>query len=133
MTNVSKNILDEKIAQKLNLQLSKFFSEQTGKQMQKLFSDLLTTSEKTMLAKRLAVVIMLTEKHSTYRIAQTLKISDSTVRDVKSRLNLGQYDHLVAHYEKKKFNSKEFWETIDLILRAGLPSRGKDRWQSVRF
>jgi hypothetical protein len=62
-----------------------------------------------------------------------LKISDSTVRDVKSRLNLGQYDHLVAHYEKKKFNSKEFWETIDLILRAGLPSRGKDRWQSVRF
>lgn len=133
MTHVSKKVLDTKTEKKLSLQLAKFFSNQSEKQTQNLFTDLLTSSERIMLIKRLAIVIMITEEHSTYRIAQTLKVSDSTVRDIKIKIQLEQYDYLVAHYKNKNFNSKEFWKTVEVLLRAGLPSRGSDRWQSVKF
>ena len=133
MTRISKKILSSDSEKKLNLQLAKFFANQKENKIQKLFSDLLTPAEQIMLIKRLAIVIMIIEKESCYKIAQVLNVSDSTAREVKTKIGLGQYQTLIAHYQNKNFNSKEFWETIDVILRAGLPSRGKDRWQSVRF
>jgi len=133
MTRISKKILSSDSERKLNSQLAKFFSNQKENKIQKLFSDLLTPTEQIMLIKRLAMVIMITKGESCYRIAQVLNVSDSTAREVKTKIKLGQYQNLVAHYKNKNFNSKEFWETVEMILRAGMPSRGKDRWQSVHF
>lgn len=131
MTHVSKKILDAEIEEKLLIQFSKFFSEQEGYILRNLFSELLSPVERIMLVKRLAIIIMLHQKKTTSAIAQTLMVSDSTVRDSKIKMALGHYEHVIKRYENKKFNNKEFIKLLETILSAGLPSFGKDRWESL--
>jgi transposase len=85
-----------------------------------------------MFLKRLSAIIMLIEGKSTYNIQKTLKISISTVLDIKTKFELNQYEHLVDRYNDKKFNAEAFVKVIEKILDAGMPSLGKDRWKSLR-
>lgn len=132
MTHTSKKILTKKVEEQLTAQLAKLFSGKKEGPITELFSDLLTAAEQIMLVKRLAIIFMLTEGYSTYRIAKMLLVSDSTVRDIQAKLHVGHYQHLIQSSSGKTFNSKEFLNILEVILSGGLPSRGKNRWKGVR-
>lgn len=132
MTHVSKQILQDKVSEKLLGQFAKFFAEQDEFKVRDLFSNLLSKSEQIMLVKRLAIVIMVLEKHPTSSIARTVLVSDSTVRDIKSKMSLGHFDFLIKRYENKTFDGKAFLSLLETLLNAGIPSLGKDRWKSLR-
>jgi uncharacterized protein YerC len=132
MTHVSKNSLTSETEKKLRAQFAKFFSNQIPADFENLFSSLYTQSEQMMFLKRLAAIIMLIEGKSTYNIQKTLKISISTVIEIKTKFTLNQYEHLVDRYHDKKFNAEAFIKVIEKILDAGMPSLGKDRWKSLR-
>lgn len=132
MTHVSKNSLDVETEKKLKTQFAQFFSKQTPKEIENLFSELLTPSEQIMLIKRLAVVIMLLKNESTYSIPKALQLSVSTVREIKTRYKLGKFDYLVDRYKDKSFNASAFLQILETLLNAGMPSLGKDRWKSLR-
>jgi len=82
-----------------------------------------------MLAKRLAVIYMLSEDISAYRIAQVLGLSTSTVNRMRFIYDKQGYKTIVANYQNKK-NHKQLWMDIEVLLRLGMPSRaGSERWK----
>ena len=85
-----------------------------------------------MMAKRLAAIFMISEKISLYKIATRLKLSTSTVKRMYTNYSNGEYDELLRELNKRKIEKEKFWELIELIARAGMPSMGKRRWQTLR-
>ena len=95
-----------------------------------LFESLFTDTEKIMFIKRLAIILMISQEHSSYSIGKALHVSNSTVRSLKEKFLKGEFDILVGATRKKNFDSKKFWETMDVLLRLGMPSyNDKDRWK----
>lgn len=129
MTNISKNKLPKKSEVKLFSQFTKLFAVADEKLLADMFEALFTEAEKIMFIKRLAIILLLSRKCSNYRISKTLHISDSTVRDIKQKFLKGHYDVLVKSVNNKKFDTKKFWTTVEVLLSAGLPPRGRGRWK----
>ena len=131
MTNVSKNKLNPTKQKELFMQLASLFSNSDTQHIAVLLEGILTNVEKIMLIKRLAIVLMLTKEHSTYTIAKTLHVSDSTVRDLQLKYEQGTFDSVIGAVTKRSFDKERFWETVEVLLRLGMPSYGKGRWKSV--
>ncbi len=129
MTNISKQALSLKTKEQLFAQFVDLFSSGNKNQRRTLFSSLFSESEQVMFIKRLAIVLLLVEEYSTYRISKTLLVSDSTVRTIQAQYRAGRFDSIVGTMRKKSFDKKEFWKTLDLLLRCGLPPRGRGRWK----
>jgi len=129
MTNVSKKKLDAKVQDQLFKQFAQLFTSEDEKYVGNLFDALFTDSEKIMFVKRIAVILLLAENYSSYRIAKTLKVSEATVYAAKKRFDAGTYDCIVSVTRKKSFDKEKFWMTFELLVRAGLPPQGKGRWK----
>ena len=129
MTNVSKRPLNPKTRERLFGQFIELFSSANRKQHEELFAAIFSQAEQTMFIKRLAVVFLLSEEYSTYAIAKTLIMSDSSIRDIRTQCALGRYDPIIAAMKRKTFDRERFWKTVDTLLRCGLPPRGRGRWK----
>lgn len=89
-------------------------------------AELLTHTEKLMLAKRLAVIFLLSEGIPSYRIVRKLKVSPSTV----ARLNLGissRYSNLTAIARRQKM--KSVGRLLDTLLSISFPRKTGPRWK----
>ncbi len=129
MTRISKQVLDQKTQTRLFSQFTAIFSVSNKRLSGELFKALFTEAETIMFVKRIAIVLLLTERYSTYAIANTLCVSDSTVRVIRSQYEEGRFDAVVKTMRKKTFDKKEFWKTVEVLLRCGLPPRGRGRWK----
>ena len=74
---------------------------------------------------------MFIEGNSSYRVWQLLKMSPSTAEVIRRDFETGRYDNIVMIFTKNKSDYRKFWETLDVILRAGMPPMGRGRWKSV--
>lgn len=131
MTNVSKKKLPEKEFGKLYSQLNVLVAGLDKQSSSAFFSDLLGPEEKIMLVKRLAAVVMFIEGNSSYRVWQLLQLSPSTAEKIRFDYERGRYDNLKRIITKKKKDYEAFWQTLEVILRAGMPPQGRGRWRSV--
>ncbi len=131
MTHISKHNLDSKIQSQLFDQFTTMFVVTEEKQLGKILNALFTDSEKIMFIKRLAIILLLREEYSTYAIAKILRVSDSTVREMRTRYTNGKYDSLLGVPRKKTLRKKDFLDTLEIFLQAGLPPRGKGRWKRL--
>jgi Trp operon repressor len=131
MTHISNKYLDEKELNKMFTQMNRTLSQLSKKEMDYFFSELLGKEERIMLAKRLSIIIMLMEKNSQYAIAEALHVSTSIVALQYRAYEAGRYNHIVGFFRKNKEKYEQLWKTLDTILRAGMPSQGRDRWKSV--
>lgn len=131
MTNISKQPLPPAARQKLLYKLAALYTGGTIAKNQKLLSALLTEAEEVMLLKRYAIIVMLTERHTSYQIAQALLVSEVTVATQRSKYVAGEYKDIEIVIKKKEFDSKDFWESVFWLLRAGMPPQGKDRWHAT--
>jgi len=125
MAHVSKTPLDSKQEADLFMQLAKLFANKNLDETQKLFADLLGTEEQIMLAKRLAIVAMLSTGQTIYFIANTLHVSSSTVKRIHFLMEDGKYLSLAKIFKNKK--SFDLLQAIDDILHLGgiLPHYGQ--------
>lgn len=82
-----------------------------------------------MLAKRLAIVVMLLEGYSMYSISQTLKVSPTTVQKVQSAAANGAFADVLPLLKKDITNYKAIIDTIESILTVGgiMPAYGQAR------
>ncbi|MBP9717488.1 MAG: hypothetical protein KBD44_02110 [Candidatus Pacebacteria bacterium] len=134
MVNVSKKLLNKDIEIQLIKQFSGIFVDKTNKEVSNIFSALLSDAEQTMLVKRLAVIFLVQEKKlSTYEIAHRLFMSEATVRKIKLQNLNGDYEPINKVCRKNSFDQVAFWKIVEGILSGGLPSRGKDRWKTIRL
>ena len=62
--------------------------------------ELLTRTERLMLGKRLATVLMLMKGYSAYRVDRTLKLTAQTVRRFNRNLRKGRYAMLVENLDR---------------------------------
>lgn len=127
MTNISKRRLPKKKTKQLFMQLSLLMAQSTTKNTELLLSDLLGYEERTMLAKRLAAIIMLQRGASIYKTSDSLKISTATAAKIEQKLADGEYVHLVTLIKKNSASIIDILETIDSILHLGgmLPHYGQ--------
>jgi uncharacterized protein YerC len=91
-------------------------------------NELLTPAERIMLAKRLAIIVMLLENISFYRIYKTLKVSPSTVARIWRKLRSGEFSYIKTVMSKKK-NREAVWQELEVLIRFGLPPMGRGRWK----
>jgi|SRR3989339_542185 len=131
MPHISKQKLKPSHLKKLYAELAKTLVQLDKKHANLFLDELLGEEEKIMIAKRLAVIVMLMEKNSTYRIAQLLFMSQSTVERHRKKLLIGDYGTIEHLLKQRKKEYKDFWNTLEVILRAGLPPRGRGRWKST--
>lgn len=98
------------------------------------FNDLLTRTERIMLAKRLAIVLMLDKEYTFAQISSVLKVSEATVSVMRERADHGGrgFQLIMRRFEKDK-NINEFFEKIEKLFNAlALPPKvGKGRWKNV--
>lgn len=95
------------------------------------FNDLLGPEEQIMLTKRLAAVVMFIEGNSSYRVWQLLKISPSTAEHIRLDYEHGRYSNIEKILTKNKKGYEQFWRTLEVVLQAGMPPRGRGRWKSL--
>lgn len=102
---------------------------------QLLLNDVLTMTERVMLAKRLAAIVMLCRGYSVYKIHMVLKLSPSTVARLETQLENSAFPYLESLFRgsrSKKLckEAENFWDSLFKIILMGMPPRtGKGRWK----
>ena len=84
---------------------------------------LFTKTEKVMLAKRLAIIVMLDYKESIYAIERSLKVSPSTVARFSLQYERGVYRELLQEIRAQK----SFWAFLEKIIP---PRVGRNRFKN---
>lgn len=129
MVNVSKKKLKKSVSDKINSRLVNIIANlETNTSTEGFLNNLLTESEKIVLAKRLSIIFMLYEKISMYRIHVVLNVSKSTVIKVANDIDFGKYENILEIVKKRK-NRVTFWTGMEIVLKCGMPPIvGKGRW-----
>ena len=127
MTQVSKFKLDRKIQDTLLKNLLTVISKLNKEDQAKLFlDDLLTRTEKIVLAKRLAIALMLQSGKSYSEIKEILKVSSSTIGVINNRLNTGSgYKLVIGRLQKMESESKDSWLFDFFNSKSSLESRNR--------
>lgn len=135
MPRVSKNKLDNKTFYQISEKLFKAAKYlKSEKEAAQFFSDLLTKTERIMLAKRLSIIIMLEAGYPFKVINEVLKVSEGTISAMRERLDRGGdgYRLVLKRFEREKF-WKNFFKVIEEVTRPKFlpPITGKGRWRSL--
>jgi Trp operon repressor len=126
MVRLNRNELEKSQLDKLLGELSKTVSHLPSGNTDVFLSELLGNEERIMIAKRLAIVVLLLEKYSLYEIANILKVSPMTARSLKQKLNRGELDSVVKEISKNKKTYLSLLNTLDSVFHLGgiLPHYG---------
>jgi|SRR3989344_9236829 len=131
MPHISQKSLKKEDFLKIKKQMVRTIAPYKERHTKMILGELLTGTEQLMLAKRLAIIFMLIEGFSFYRIEKTLNVSTSTIIRIYKARSGGAYQHIALCVKKKK-RREEFLDTLEFVLRAGLPPiAGPGRWKNV--
>ncbi len=124
MPHISKKLLEKKRFVDIHNQLYKIILKlsQAGK-TKAIFNELLTKTEKIMIAKRLAIIAMLHNRESTYSIENILKVSPSTVSRIMLSYENGIFKELIKTLEQEK----GFFSQLSKIIP---PRIGRNRFKN---
>ncbi len=131
MTHISKNKLPSKEFNSLYNQMTDLVASFNKESTSEFFSELLGEEERVMLVKRLAAVVMYIEGNSSYRVWQLLQLSPSTAEKIRLDYERGRYKKLTNIIKRQRNRYHDFWRTLEIILQAKLPPRGRGRWKSA--
>jgi len=126
MPHISSKKLKSEHLQKLYNEFSIALEKSARKSWIKFFlNDFLTRTEKIMLAKRFAVIYLLSKDVPTSYIAEALCMSPATISRMSIKYDTGRYSSLL-----KTIKNDNIWGILEKILKAGLPPRaGRGRWK----
>ena len=129
MTHVSKNALTQEKQRELFEQLHKVIARLNKSHTPAFLNELLGEEEKIMLAKRLAAIVLYIEGNSSYRVWTLLKISPSTADRIRLNYQIGRYNAIQKFITGNRTEYARILKTLEAILQAGLPPRGRGRWK----
>lgn len=135
MPHVSKNKLDQKTLYQISGRLFNAIRHLNHeREVSQFFNDLLTKTERIMLAKRLAIVVMLDANYPFKVISMALRVSEATVSNMRDRFDRGGdgYRLVLKRFKREKF-WKDFFKSIEKILQPDFlpPITGKGRWRNL--
>lgn len=134
MAQVSKRFLHKKVEERiLDLFWTSLSSLSTKEKVALFLDDLLTSTEKLMLSKRLAIAFMLLKGHDYATINNQLKVSDPTIWNVKTSLLLSSKGYKMAIEQiMNKEKWEKFWQDLDNLFQDILPPRYGTNWKEAR-
>lgn len=102
-----------------------------AKEAEEFFLDLLTYTEKVVLAKRLAIAMLLIQGLGYGEIKELLKVSDPTVTRVRNQLRSGEGFRRIA----KRLSRQEIWRqlTEDFEKLIAMYPRRRKRFPKFPF
>jgi len=133
VTHISKRTPKKQVVKELSEQFLTFIMEaNTARQAHSLVMELMTNSERIMLAKRLAIVVMLEYGYTFEQIERTLKVSSSTVTLIWRKKRARTFPSIETYCRRHKaLDADAVIGFIEKLLQAGLPPRGRGRWKHV--
>jgi uncharacterized protein YerC len=123
MAQVSKYPVSKEVSDRMFEVLQDTISSLNGKaDVEEFLGELLSPIEKIMLAKRLAIAILLTKRYSYPSIIKILRVTPGTIATVSLTLKYKGKGYQKA-VEKILLNEKmsDFWQKIEDLL-GGLPA-----------
>lgn len=138
MAQISKIKLDKALEEEMFRQF--WFSLSTlrsASTVSSFFSDLLTTTEEVMLAKRFTVAVLIMRGKRPVDIKHTLHVTDTTICSVNSWLKnvKPQTKQIIVHIIKES-NWQKVFDRFEELLDQSHPMyhtdwrhAGKDKWQ----
>lgn len=111
MAQISKRKLNEDIQSKMfEMFLSSFAKCENDEELMAYLSDILTETEAVVMAKRLAIALMLSKGYGYVQICDLLKVSPPTVSKVKTWLDLrGDGFRAVLKKVLEDKETEDFW------------------------
>ena len=127
MPHISKKKLKRKVFLDIYTRLFEALAtDQKAGTHKKFIAELLTPTEKIMIAKRLALIVMLGRGCTLPEIVKALKVSPSTVERIEKRFN-SSYKGIGKCFISE--DRPDFWSDLEKLLLMGMPPRvGKERW-----
>jgi len=136
MVYVSKKPLKQKTLIRISdMLIAHIANIQTKPKAEKFLNEILTVSEKIMLAKRFAIIAMLSKNQSYTTISRILKVTPRTIAKINTNLQAGDFDFIISQLQiitkstKTGKMSDGFSIWLDIVLGMKLPPRGKGRWK----
>ncbi|HEY4521861.1 MAG TPA: Trp family transcriptional regulator [Candidatus Paceibacterota bacterium] len=131
MSHVSKRKLNKKVYQKIGDEFIQFVLElKSSAEAKSFLTNLLTKTERIMLAKRLAVIGMLIKGYSFEAIQKTLQISPSTIDRFWKILQQypNSFSIIRSKVEIKSKSQSGFWKILGNFLESlSMVEKGKRR------
>jgi uncharacterized protein YerC len=120
--------MKKKVAGNIHANLVRALTASRTTKREAVLGALLTQTEKIMLAKRLAIVIMLERGHTYYRIDKTLKVSTSTSKRLHRKLLNGLYEPIQQMIGTGE--DPAIVRMIEKLLQFRMPPKvGPGRWK----
>lgn len=136
MSQVSKYPISKQIADRIfEIFLKTFVKIRDTHEADQFISDLLTPTEKVMLAKRLAIAFLLEKNYDYQTIRQVLRVSAGTIAGVNIALKHGSkgYKNLIDKImREEKLMSLLEQATIKLLSAPSALERGKGTWSYLK-
>ena len=142
MTKVSKYPLNKSIENRVFELFYKSIADlKTSNQVQEFFIEFLTPTEQIMLAKRLAIALMLNRHYTYSSIVDFLKVSPDTIGMISYWLKTrGVAFQRVINKIVKDEKEEEFWDNLEELFHIAIIPRpgtdwskaSKDRFQGLR-
>ena len=123
MPHISKRLLQKEQFIEMHKQLYKIINDFSKINKTSLLLDtILTKTEKIMLSKRLAIVLLLDQGETIYAIENTLKVSPSTVARISNDHENGKFSKMLNEIKKT-----DIWDEIKKIIP---PRVGRNRFKN---
>ena len=137
MTQVSRFPLRKEIEERIyDVFLESIGMVRSRSEVVSLIDDLLSPTEKTMLAKRLSIALLLAKNYDQRTISKTLKVGLETVNKVNRSMRSGKGGYQMVSgniIRNEKF--QEFIQKIDNFINDVFPPKGRDwrQWRQNRW
>lgn len=115
MPHISKNPVSEKVLRTIDAKFISLLSAHTSKR-NKILGQLLTETERVMLAKRLSIIFLITRGLSTHKISSLLKVSPSTVARFERKVSAGACTDLCEWLNTKNTGMSILETLVDVAM-----------------
>lgn len=132
MAQISKYPVSKKVYNRIfDLFLEIFSKLGTKQEVSDFFDEFLTPTEKIMLAKRLAINILLAKKFSYDEISEILRVSSATITNVSDKYKYGKTLNTITQDLINKEGIEDFWlEIAETITSMGtVGTKGTEGWR----
>jgi len=132
MVRVSQRYIQEtKLKRIFDLFFEVIINIKNKKQAEKIISEILTSSEKIMVAKRITCIYLLLKEIPLIEIAEAIKMSSSTVFYFKEKYEQAKETREILSTILAKEEIKNFFEDIFVELKT-IPGKGTN-WRQQRW
>ena len=130
MLHVSRHKLNPELSHKIFRKLIITFEKADKNQgISAIINELFTNTEKLMFAKRVAIVLMLSNNTPQHRIVDILKVSPTTVAKISLRIEIGKYNVILKTSRAEKIDMEKIVWNILTVGGIMPPKVGRSYWR----